>query len=107
MNNFFIQLKPFEDIIMDISIAMLSTLIVVIFAKAAKIIKNVHGNIIFIEENPDYMILDDFKMISRVVIAIGLKSNSKLPKLPNIYFCSLIMMTPLVACLIIIHPPTL
>ena len=69
---------------------IVSTLIVVIFLKAAKIIKNVNGNIKFIEENPDYMILDDFEMISRVITSIGLKSNSKLP---NIYFCSLIMMT--------------
>ena len=72
------------------SYVMLSILIVVIFLKAANSIKNVHGNIRFIQENPDYMILDDFEMISRVITSIGLKSNSKLP---NIYFCSLIMMT--------------
>ena len=83
------------DIIDDFSFALLSTLIVVIFSKAAQIIKNVNGNIKFIEENPDYMILDDFEMISRVVTSIGLKSNSKLP---NIYFCSLIMMTLLSVC---------
>ena len=73
----------------ELTFAILSTLIVVIFAKAANSIKNLQGNIRFTKENPDYMLLDDFEMISRVVTSIGLKSTSKLP---NMYFCSLIMM---------------
>ena len=102
----FLQWSSFKEFIInyldDSAYAMLSTLIVVIFAKAATNIKNVHGNVRFIQENPDYMILDDFEMISRVVTSIGLKSNSNLP---NIYFCSLIMMTLLLMCGIIIQLP--
>ena len=77
------------------SYVILSTLIVVIFAKAAKNIKNLECNIRFIQENPDYMLLDDFEIISRVVNSIGLKSTSKLP---NIYFCSLIMIALWTVC---------
>ena len=88
-----LQLKSFKSFIIDISdelaFTITSTFIVVIFAKAANSIKNLHGNIRFTQENPDYMLLDDFEMISRVVTSIGLKSTSKLP---NMYFCSLIMM---------------
>ena len=84
----------------DSGFAMLSTLIVIIFAKAANSIKNMNGNIKFIEENPEYMIFDDFEMISRVVISIGLKSTSKIP---NIYFCSLIMIILWFVCCIIIE----
>ena len=79
----------------DLSFIMLNTVFVVIFAKSANSIKNLHGNIKFIEENPDYMLLHDFELISRVVNSIGLKSTSKLP---NMYFCSLIMMTLLLTC---------
>ena len=79
----------FEAFIMaiseDLPYMIVSTLIVVIFFKAAQIIKNVNGNIKFIKENPDYMLLDDFEMITRVVNSIGLKSTSKIR---NIYFCS-------------------
>ena len=83
------------EILIASSFVILSTLIVVIFAKAANSIKNLHGNMRFIQENPDYMLLDDFEMISRVVNSIGLRSTSILP---NIYFCSLIMMTLLLVC---------
>ena len=79
----------------DSSYVMLSAVIVVVFAKAAKIIKNLHGNMRFIKENPDYMLLDDFEIVARVVTSIGLKSKSKLP---NIYFCTLIMMELLLVC---------
>ena len=88
-----LQLTTFKFFIIEISdeltFAILSTLIVVIFAKAANSIKNLQGNIRFTQENPDYMLLDDFEMISRVVTSIGLRSTSKLP---NMYFCSQIMM---------------
>ena len=85
-----LQLTSFKSVIIDISDELpFVILIVVIFAKAANSIKNLHGNIRFTQENPDYMLLDDFEMISRVVTSIGLKSTSKLP---NMYFCSLIMM---------------
>ena len=85
-----LQLTSFKSVIIDISDELpFVILIVVIFAKAANSIKNLQGNIRFTQENPDYMLLDDFEMISRVVTSIGLRSTSKLP---NMYFCSLIMM---------------
>ena len=94
-----LQELSFKDFIIyyldDSSYVTLSAVIVVVFAKAAKIITNLHGNMRFMEGNPDYMLLDDFEIISRVVTSIGLKSNSKLP---NIYFCSLIIMTLLLVC---------
>ena len=79
-----LQLTSFKSVIIDISDELpFVILIVVIFAKAANSIKNLHGNIRFTQENPDYMLLDDFEMISRVVTSIRLKSTSKLP---NMYF---------------------
>ena len=54
-----LQLTTFKSFIIDISdemtFAILSTLVVVMFAKAANRIKNLHGNIRFTQENPDYI----------------------------------------------------
>ena len=57
LNN--LQLTTFKSFIIDISdeitFAIMSTLVVVMFAKAANRIKNLHGNIRFTQENPDYI----------------------------------------------------
>ena len=49
-----------------------------LFARASNFIKKIHGQIHFIQQNPDYRVSSDFELIVKVVIYIGLESNSRI-----------------------------